>query len=169
MAKNAKKILELENEFFKKKPVNGKRKGAAFERAIAKKFNEKFNTKDFCRTPGSGAFATTHTLPDYLKIHGDLVTPETFSFIIECKSGYDVTFDDIFKPKSDLFTFIAQAKRDAIAGNKDWLLIYKKTRKKEIVVCERNLGIKNHMLLDGTYYFYTLADVLLLEDSVFFE
>ena len=51
-----------------------------------------------------------------MKVYGDLITPENFKFILECKSGYDVTFEDIFKPKSDLYKFIEQAKRDAFYG-----------------------------------------------------
>ena len=85
MSKNPKKILELENEFYKKRPVNSRRKGSNFERAIAKKLNGRFETEEFCRTPGSGAFGTTHkNLPDHLKIHGDLITPERFLYVIEC-------------------------------------------------------------------------------------
>ena len=73
----------------KKKKVNSRAKGSTFERQIAKMFNEKFNTKEFSRTPGSGAFATTHSLPDHLKIYGDLITPQNFKFCIECKKGYN--------------------------------------------------------------------------------
>ena len=54
----------------KKKRVNSRAKGSSFERSIAKLLNDRFNTTEFSRTPGSGAFATTHTLPDYLKFMG---------------------------------------------------------------------------------------------------
>ena len=82
-----------EGEFAKKPRVNSRRKGNAFEREIAKLFNTRFNTSEFARTPGSGAFATTHTLPEYLQIHGDLITPKDFAYVIECKTGYDITFE----------------------------------------------------------------------------
>ena len=49
----------------KKKKVNSRAKGSTFERQIAKLLNNRFNTTEFSRTPGSGAFATTHSLPDY--------------------------------------------------------------------------------------------------------
>jgi Holliday junction resolvase len=62
----------------KKKKVNSRAKGSTFERQIAKILNERFNTSEFSRTPGSGAFATTHSLPDHLKIYGDLITPQNF-------------------------------------------------------------------------------------------
>ena len=45
----------------KKKKVNSRTKGATFERQIAAMLNKRFDTKEFSRTPGSGAFATTHT------------------------------------------------------------------------------------------------------------
>jgi Holliday junction resolvase len=73
----------------KKKKVNSRTKGSTFERQIAKKLNERFNTTEFMRSPGSGAFASTHTLPEHLKIHGDLITPKNFKFCIECKKGYN--------------------------------------------------------------------------------
>ena len=60
-------LIEM-GEFGKKKRVNSKRKGSTFERNIAKILNERFNTKEFARTPGSGAFGTTHkNLPHYFK------------------------------------------------------------------------------------------------------
>ena len=61
-----------------KKKINSRTKGSGFERQICKMFNKRFNTSEFCRSPGSGAFATTHSLPEHLKIYGDLITPEKF-------------------------------------------------------------------------------------------
>ena len=72
----------------KKKRTNSKAKGSRFERKIASILNDRLNTKEFSRTPGSGAFATTHNLPDYLKIYGDLIAPSKFKYCIECKKGY---------------------------------------------------------------------------------
>ena len=69
----------------KKKRVNSKAKGGAFERQIANILNERFDTKEFNRTPGSGAFATTHQLPEHITVAGDLITPLKFKFCIECK------------------------------------------------------------------------------------
>ena len=68
-----------------KKNINSRTKGSTFERQICKMFNKRFNTSEFCRSPGSGAFATTHSLPEHLKIYGDLITPEKFKYCIECK------------------------------------------------------------------------------------
>ena len=79
-----KDIVNLE-KLKKKKRVNSKAKGGAFERQIAKLLNEQFKTKEFNRTPGSGAFATTHDLPEHITVAGDLITPLNFKFCIECK------------------------------------------------------------------------------------
>ena len=150
-------------EFKKKKRVNSRRKGNTFEREIAKLFNTRFNTTDFCRSPGSGAFATTHELPQYMKVHGDLITPQNFKFILECKSGYDVTFEDIFKPKSDLYKFIKQAKRDAKKAEQDWLVIYKKTRHKPFVITGKKYPLKTVVVVNNKYYIYKLSDFLSLD------
>lgn len=154
-------------DFKKKKRVNSRRKGNAFERDIAKLLNTRFNTTDFCRSPGSGAFATTHDLPQYMKVHGDLITPQYFKFILECKSGYDVTFEDIFKPKSDLYKFIEQAKRDAKKADREWLVVYKKTRHKPFVIVGKKYNISPTVMINDEYYIYTLTDFLSLDDSNF--
>ncbi len=87
MVNKMKDDFDLSNLRKKPKRKNSRAKGAAFENKVAKILNNRFNTSEFSRTPGSGAFATTHKLPDHLKLHGDLITPKNFKFIIECKKG----------------------------------------------------------------------------------
>ncbi len=58
MSKNIESILEF-GDFSKKRRVNSKRKGSTCERKIAKMLNEWFETNEYSRPPGSGAFATT--------------------------------------------------------------------------------------------------------------
>ena len=95
---NKKEIITmLENANFdltslianKKKRKNSRTKGNSFERKVSHILNTHFNTTEFMRSPGSGAFSTTHKLPDHLKFSGDLITPKNFRFIIECKKGYN--------------------------------------------------------------------------------
>jgi len=156
------KILH-KGEFGKKPRVNSKRKGAAFERKIAQTLNERFNTTDFSRTPGSGAFGSTHQLPQHLIVHGDLITPENFKYVIECKNGYDVNLDDIFKLKSDFYKFILQAKTDAARAKREWMVIYKKNRQQELVIVETPYRqLHNFLDVRGAYYIYLLKDVLSL-------
>ena len=159
-----------DGEFGKKSRVNSKRKGATFERKIAHMLNERFGTKDFCRTPGSGAFGSTHQLPQHLIVHGDLITPKNFKYTIECKNGYSVDLDDLFKPKSDFFKFIEQAKQDARRAGREWMVIYKKDRRKEIVVVDGPLGSLTHFATVGhNYYIYLLKDVLALPEGFWFN
>ena len=148
--------------------MNSKRKGSNFERKIAKMLNERLHTKEFSRTPGSGAFATTHKgLPEHMKIQGDLITPSGFPFVIECKNGYDVQLDDLFKRKSDFFSFIKQAQSDAKAANKSWMVIYQKTRRMAMVIVPEAYNVKPELVLDETYFIYPLEKFLKLPNDVF--
>tara|TARA_R110000823_G_scaffold56258_3_gene136726 strand:- start:2013 stop:2531 length:519 start_codon:yes stop_codon:yes gene_type:complete len=167
--KNAKKLLDLENDFYKKPRINSRSKGNTFERALAKKLNVRFDTEEFCRTPGSGAFGTTHKLPQYLKVHGDLITPEFFKFIIEAKRGYALQLEDLWKPNSNFYKFIEQASRDGKAGGRDWLLIYKRDRQKEIVISVVDFPLQPIIQVQGKYNVYLLEELLELPSSNFFH
>ncbi|MBT4111472.1 hypothetical protein HOE37_06450 [Candidatus Woesearchaeota archaeon] len=155
----------------KRKKINGKQKGASFERHLAKLLNGKFDTKDFSRTPGSGAFATTHSLPAHLQIYGDLITPKDFLFCIEAKSGYNVNLYDLVKDNSEIHKFIRQAKKDAKKAGKQWMLIYKKTRNKPLVILPKyyfkELKSKSITVYQMNISIYLLEDVLALENSLF--
>ena len=98
----------------KKKKVNSRAKGSTFERQIAKILNDRLGTTEFSRTPGSGAFATTHTLPDHLKIYGDLITPQNFKYCLECKKGYNnQNLYSLYNHSSDFWKFIDQCQKDS--------------------------------------------------------
>ena len=87
----------------RKKRKNSRTKGNSFERKICSILNEFFETTEFIRSPGSGAFSTTHNLPEHLKFSGDLITPKSFKFTIECKKGYNKeNIGSVFNTKSDL-------------------------------------------------------------------
>ena len=121
----------------KKKKVNSRAKGNRFENKVAKMLNERFETDEFCRSPGSGAFATTHKLPKHLQLYGDLITPEKFRFVIECKKGYNSEgISELLNPKSNTLSMIAQASRDSVRANKKFLLIVGQDRKDPIVFTE---------------------------------
>jgi Holliday junction resolvase len=73
---------DLLEKDLKKPRKNSKRKGANFERKVVKILEERFD-HPFSRTPGSGAFATTHkTVQD---MSGDIIVPAGFRFCIEAK------------------------------------------------------------------------------------
>ena len=161
-----------------KKKINSKRKGNKFENDVSKILNERFETKDFCRTPGSGAFATTHKLPDHLIIHGDLITPKDFKYIIECKSGYDSEdLGSFFKPKSQIYKFIKQAETDAQKANKDFLVLYKQTRRDILAISSMDNDLLNHLInldtffitINNKYICCLFKDFITLDTSLFYN
>lgn len=166
---NLKNILK-DGEFGKKPRVNSKRKGASFERKIAHMLNERFGTTDFCRTPGSGAFGTTHQLPQHLIVHGDLITPINFRYTIECKNGYTLEIDDLFREGSDFYKFIKQAQGDATRAGREWMVVYKKNRRKELVIVGTPLAhLHNCMCVKGEFYVYLLKDAVALPTGFWFN
>ena len=166
-----KDIFDLQN-LKKKKRVNSKAKGGAFERQIANTLNEQFNTKEFNRTPGSGAFATTHVLPDHITVAGDLITPLNFKFCIECKKGYnDQTIYSLLDYNSKIWQFIKQCEKDANKMNKVPMIIYKQDRKDTLVITYKDMFttmipsitiFKDNIntLTAHTYSIYKLKDIL---------
>lgn len=119
----------------RKKKVNSRTKGSTFERNIAKLLNERLKTTEFSRTPGSGAFATTHSLPDHLKIYGDLITPINFKYCIECKKGYNKeSLYSIFNYSSDFWGFVNQCQKDSEKCSKLPLVIFKQDRQPTLAI-----------------------------------
>ena len=158
----------------KKKKINSRTKGNRFENKIANILNERFGTQDFCRSPGSGAFATTHKLPEHMKVHGDLITPKSFRFSIECKKGYNKEkLGDIFNPSSILSNMITQACKDSRKSSKEFLLIIGQDRKDPLEITDANVDGRNmKQYLAGWIYnnsitVATLKHILELDDSFF--
>lgn len=153
----------------KKKKINSRTKGNTFERKISKLLNEKFNTTDFQRSPGSGAFATTHTLPDYLKIYGDLITPKDFVFCIECKKGYNkITLGDLLKPNCEIYKFFEQATIAADACGKFPLLIIQQDNKEPLCFINKELVETNMVLPYGNIRLLAFSELLKVNNVLFF-
>ena len=158
----------------KPKKVNSRNKGQSFERKIATMLNSKFQTKEFSRSPGSGAFATTHNIPEHLKLYGDLITPKDFKFCIECKKGYNKeNLCSLFNKRSDLWKFIDQCEKDSQKCNKEPLVIFQQDRQKILAIVRSNtlnIDIKKIDITRksnkkyNTYTMYLLEDLLLLDD-----
>lgn len=153
----------------KKKRINSKKKGNKFELDVAKLLNSRFDTKEFERSPNSGAYATTHNLPEHLKLYGDLITPLLFKYTIECKKGYnDISFYHFLNNDSPLFwDLVTQSEKDSEQSNKPMLLVIKQDRKKILAVIKEDLDLPNIRLKkeDNTYYMYYLEDLLKLGDD----
>ena len=150
----------------KKKRVNSRAKGSSFERQIAKTLNDRFNTSEFSRTPGSGAFATTHSLPDHLKIYGDLITPLNFKYCIECKKGYNKeNLYSIYNYSSDTWKFIEQCEKDSEKCHKIPMVIFKQDRQKTLAIVPYNILYKSNNYIEihkeeKTYRVYLFDDLL---------
>jgi Holliday junction resolvase len=165
--------FDLSNLKPPKKRINSRSKGSAFERKICNLFNSTFETKEFCRTPGSGAFATTHKLPEHLKIHGDIITPENFKYTIECKKGYNKeNLSSLFSSNSKINIFINQAKRDSIKTNKPFMLIWQQDRSDILCILDKHqypsyLDFKSLIYKD--YIIVRLKDLLKAEINFWFN
>lgn len=165
----------------KPKKINSRRKGNKFENDIAKLLNKTFDTDDFMRTPGSGAFATTHKLPKHLIIHGDLITPLKFKFIIECKKGYNnLNLYDLLNYTSQLHNFSGQNQKSCKEVGKASLVILKQDRKKELALVsylndhESLVSLLQeqsipYLITKETSVMLYLKDLLALPRAFFFE
>ena len=160
-----------------KKRVNSRAKGQSFERKICKFLNSRFETKEFCRTPGSGAFATTHALPEYLKIHGDLVTPKNFRFIVECKKGYNKeNLSSLLNDRSAFYTFIKQCEKDSQRAGGPSIIIWQQDRNEILAILNNQLvdditlysNKEYKYLVFNKYIIYKFKDLLDLDNDFWF-
>lgn len=114
-------------------------KGDEFERLMASKLNEAYNTEEFVRTPGSGAFVGLTNfgkkfgLAEDVKrtLASDLITPEWFKFSVECKWYKDKpNYAAIIKGSdTDLDGWLGETLYDAINLKLAPLLFFKTNRK----------------------------------------
>jgi hypothetical protein len=164
----------------KKKKVNSRAKGSTFERNIAKLLNDRFNTSEFSRSPGSGAFATTHTLPEHLKIYGDLITPQNFKYCIECKKGYNnLNLYSLYNYSSEWWCFLEQCQKDSDKCGKIPLVIFKQDRQPTLAIVpdyvktlKRLQYIEIHKMHNFTkmsYRIYKFEELLDDNDSTWLE
>ena len=167
------------NELRKKpKRKNSRTKGNTFERQVAKLLNDRFKTTEFSRSPGSGAFATTHTLPDHLKIYGDLITPNKFKFCIECKKGYNnQNLYSLYNYSSDFWKFIDQCEKDSEKCHKVPMVIFKQDRQPILVILPMYVPIPRDIKYIQTakapenlaqYRIYLLEDIIKCDEVIWF-
>lgn len=142
------------------KRINSRTKGHTFERKIADILNNRLKTKEFMRTPGSGAYATTHKLPEHLKIGGDLITPKDFPYLIECKKGYQFKVSDLFNDKSELFTIIYKLEAEALKYSKEPLLVFQQDRQNILCIVRFTICGKFDTVLFRKYSILKFEDFL---------
>jgi len=156
-----------------KKRINSRTKGSSFERKIAKLLNEQFDTKEFSRSPGSGAFATTHKLPKHLHIYGDLITPQSFKFCIECKKGYNKeNIYSLLDNSSALWGFINQCEKDSQKCDKLPLVLFQQDRRPILAITWGNIfdAYIPHITIGSgiEYAIYKLDDLLASNQAKWF-
>ena len=159
----------------KPKRKNSRTKGNTFERQVAKLLNDRFKTTEFSRSPGSGAFATTHTLPDHLKIYGDLITPQKFKFCIECKKGYNnQNLYSLYNYSSEIWKFIAQSEKDAGKCGLTPMVIFKQDRQPALAIIPERVQVTEDIKYiqihnKKQYRVYLFEELLTCWDSMWFD
>ena len=174
MLKDSYDLNLIKAKLTKKKKVNSRTKGNTFERKVCSLLNDRYKTTDFVRTPGSGAFATTHSLPDHLKLWGDLITPKNFKFIIECKKGYNKeNINSLFNKSSEVWNFIEKTERDSNASGKYFIIIFQQDRQPILTITRKMIlptlsnTVKFGQLEE--YEINLLEEILKLPDTIFLD
>jgi hypothetical protein len=162
-----------------KKRVNSRAKGNTFERKVCRILNHRFDTTEFSRSPGSGAFATTHTLPEHLKIYGDLITPENFKYCIECKKGYNKeNLYSIYNHSSEFWGFLNQCEKDSEKCCRIPMVIFKQDRHPILAIIPRYCSPQGELKYIeiakapenlAQYRIYLLEELLTCDDSLWFN
>ena len=166
---------DLSNLRKKPKRKNSRTKGNTFERQVAKLLNDRFKTEEFSRSPGSGAFATTHKLPDHLKIYGDLITPVKFKFCIECKKGYNnQNLYSLYNHSSDIWKFIEQSEKDSAKCGLTSMVIFKQDRQPTLAILPQSVAVTEDIKYieihnKKQYRIYLFEDLLKCWDSMWFD
>lgn len=123
--------FDVDNPFDrdKSKRKNSKKKGNRGELQLCKLLSERFHPHEFSRTPGSGnRWAQVRFVKkDFL---GDIVCPDTFRFVLECKHGYpDIDLHNLMEHRNKkLDGFFQQAMDESERANLPPMLCWKKDR-----------------------------------------
>lgn len=177
----------IKNLAQKKKKINSGRKGKSGEREIVKILNSRFekylssqpNSGSFSRSVGSGnRWSQAANMPKHAQdtFTGDLVCPENFKYVLECKTGYnDVDLISCFSNKcAELDAFLKQVTDDSIRSKRLPMLIWKKNRK-ELVCFIKQTNIDLSKIENQNRLFYkdwvclSFEFLLSFEDNFFFN
>jgi len=140
----------------KKKKVNGKSKGDRTELHLCKKLTEHFG-EEFSRALGSGSrWSQVGQLPEHAKktLSGDICVPEGFSWVIECKGGYesDINLTNVCDGDiARLDEFIEQVSRDAEYCGRKPIILWKRNRKPWLAIY-REKDLPHHWFIRQIWY-----------------
>ena len=158
-----------------------KAKGNSFERKIANALSARFAEKtgidkSFRRNADSGSFfggsnvKRTQVYDTGKATFGDIITPATFAFSLECKH-YKAPPSFSLMVKQDCKEWdkwIDQAGQDCISANKKMAIIIKYNNVDEIVILKETFGL-TPIINYKSYVVVTLEEFLKLNDSIFFD
>lgn len=157
-----------------------KSKGSAFERKIAKAFNDRFSEfigieLPFGRNLHSGAYfggKNSHRVAKHDKKDvdvGDITIPMNFRYVIECKHyKTPLSLKQLIEQKSaKLDKWIEQNDIDAKSTNKKSMIIIKYNLVPEFVMIEDDLGGSFAKYKD--YYMYSFKYILNKKEELFFN
>lgn len=116
-----------------------RRKGSAFERAIAKQMSEWVGFK-VSRTPSSGAYGTRE---GWSSLSGDLMFEREFPFYCELKCRESWGLDDILSEKGEFWNWALATWDQAAEHGKRPLLIVKRNRQPAYVFVSNDDTVNN--------------------------
>jgi Holliday junction resolvase len=179
-------IGDLKKRQSRKKGIHSKNKGNRGEREVAKIFNDHFGRilsenldwGRFYKSDGSGARGHRHLgAGGQSACIGDLLTPDNFKFVIECKLGYGDVIDlnnAFYDGVSKLDEFLQQVEDDAerTSGKRKPMLIWRKDRQKHLVFLKAVDVPDQEFVYSMKYRDWTvisMLDLLCFSDDFFFE
>lgn len=144
-----------------------KDKGNTFERVVAKFLSVVFE-ESFVRTPTSGAFVGGQNKKriDTLSVNqtklaiGDIIPPDKFQVVLECKNYSKFSFPALFSENKQLDSWIAQLEGDIKSANIQYGLLFVKVSYNGTYVLFNRLWyhpfkIDNHLVYKG----YCMTDM----------
>lgn len=160
-----------------KKRMKSGDKGKRIERELASILENRFN-KPFSRSVGSGnRWGQVSNMPQHAKdtFSGDIVCPEGFRFVIECKGGYeDIDLVTLFAGKNALLdSFLEQSAKEADRSGRQPLLLWRKNRKPWLAFLPENAAPTQSPNSVARMYYkkwivLPMVDLLSIDDSFFF-
>lgn len=160
--------------------INGKAKGSSYERHVAWFLSSTFQEHTgiecaFRRNVDSGSFFGGKNKKRVLSYDtskatfGDIICPDTFKYIVECKALRDpptfrsLVYNNVLKWNS----WIKQVEQDAANANKEPMIMARFNRIEDIVMVKKRIE-DAYILKYHDYYLYLQSDYFRLSLDVFF-
>ena len=162
--------------------MKSKQKGNTFERKIANKLSERFAShlgipNGFRRNPDSGSFfggknvARVATHSSNHAALSDIICPDDFNFLIECKHYKSApSFKALLKMSIEQWDqWIAQLEQNVKVVNKQPMLVIKYNNSDMFALVTSLPEGSEHSFKYKNYYVVLFDQILNLEDSFFFS